>query len=172
VIWAFRLFTAAVLCAHGALFLYTLGPAADASIGQTWPLLLAALVSWVMLFVGLSRTAWPEILRAGISPGTRSVLWRAIPWTARVITPVGTVVLFVALFVTPSSRHPTEGSPDRRDGEPVFVNHGRVVRKITEDEFRQAHVDQVQDMTSIGLLFTWIAASILWVLPTNRLDEH
>jgi hypothetical protein len=171
VVWAFRLFTAVVLFAHGAVFLYTLGPAPDISIGETWPLLVAAIASWAMLFVGLSRTVWPEIVRAGMSPAGRTGLWHAIPWTARVITPVGAVVLF-ALFAGRSSGRPIEGSPDRRDGQPAFVNHGRVVRKITEDEFRQAQIDQVQDMTSIGLLFTWIAASVLWAVPTNRFDDH
>jgi hypothetical protein len=167
-LWGFRLISAFALIGEVSIIASTLQPTATVPKLLIVPAFILMLLSLGGMMVTLIRR---EYIREGPSmfsyggPGNEGSRWPWIPIPARIIAPVGIILLFILMsgFDMPTS----EGGPALRDGRPVLESHGRVVREITEEEYRQANAAGVRMFACIGTAFVWLSVSVLWTLPTS-----
>ena len=174
-VWTFRILGSLALAANAVVFAYSQQPDAHISMAYTWPLLLLIFPAFGGMILSLIRRAYYQQggwFFANGGPGSEGInpSFKAIPMAAWFITPIGMAVLFLLLS---QSNHAPEGVPSEREGMLVLENHGRVIREISEEEYHQAHAAHVGGFTVIGMIFSWLAASVLWTLPADlrRIDS-
>jgi hypothetical protein len=169
-LWGFRLNSACALIGQITIIAHTLQPDAIVPKWLIVPVFVFMFASFGGMMVTLLRRAYTRhgsSMLAHGGPGSEGIRWpwQDIPIPALIITPIGIVVLLVAM--SRLDMPPSDGVPGRRDGRPVLESHGRIVREITDEEYRQATAASVRMFACIGTIFVWLSVPVLWTLPTN-----
>lgn len=91
-----------------------------------------------------------------------AAMWRFVPHHTRVL---GVVLFFYAIGTGYSSYHPIRSSfekdalvglADEKEGEFVLVSHGKVLRSLSEDEYRLCRAREVRTASACWIMFSAI----------------
>jgi hypothetical protein len=171
----FRRSSMGILVLNGVAFLSTLSPDLTIPKWLSVPLLLSAMMSLAsMLVIAFLRSE--EIRQQRGLPFNRaSVLPLLALLTIRGwIVGVAGLALLGAIIGALHSQQSSllAGAPERRDGRPVLVSHGRVLGVITEEEYENARREIIRDFAAIAVVFSWLPFVYLWFTPVSLAGDH
>jgi hypothetical protein len=144
--------------------------------------LAVSLIVYVLSFVGTTMDGmfrWAMILHAGVfalvlpmyaveysavknSKFLWDAIWRGLPkWAVRAIQIVGLLfALHFVLFLVQSHA----ASPEIINGEYVLSDHGRIVKELTESQYRWLKGDELR-LFATGWMSFYLALALYWWFP-------
>jgi len=137
------------------------GYAISDTVPATWLLHLGVFVVWLPAVLKLNRA------KRG-AEGLVQLLEYIPVWLLPIVMVFGQLIFvsgLVAMLDTP-------GVATYRDGRYLLVNHGRVLRELSDDDFRRQNALRDRSFSAGWVIFYGIAAMVLFFLPPNAAVEH
>lgn len=127
-----------------------------------WLLHLGIFVVWVPTIFMLRNNEELKILQQSkkVRPfALFKILLKETPTWLRVIAIGGLIYAFLNFLLFAASQG---GTPDIRDGQYVILDHGKLIKTITEQEYYQYKANEVRGLSGFWLAFYGFAAAVLF----------